>query len=82
MNIEELKRLKGIRKIVMLTAYDYQMVKILDAAGVDIILVGDNLGIVVLGYGNTKSVTMGDMVRHTAAVARGTRSALVVSDMP
>jgi 3-methyl-2-oxobutanoate hydroxymethyltransferase len=82
MDVEGLKRLKGIRKVVMLTAYDYQMAKILDAAGVDIILVGDSLGMVVLGYSDTKSVTMEDMVRHTGAVARGTKSALVVSDMP
>lgn len=82
MDVEELKRLKGVRKVVMLTAYDYQVAKILDASGVDIILVGDSLGMVVLGHGDTKSVTMEDMVRHTAAVAKGTRSALVVSDMP
>ena len=82
MDVEGLKRLKGIRKVAMLTAYDYQMAKILDAAGVDVILVGDSLGMVVLGYSDTKSVTMEDMVRHTGAVARGTKSALVVSDMP
>ncbi len=82
MDVEGLKRLKGIRKVVMLTAYDYQTAKILDAAGVDVILVGDSLGMVVLGYSDTKSVTMEDMVRHTGAVARGTKSALVVSDMP
>ena len=66
----------------MLTAYDYQMAKILDAVGVDILLVGDSLGMVVLGYGDTKEVAMNDMVRHTEAVARGTESAFVVSDMP
>jgi len=82
MEIEELRRLKGVRKVVMLTAYDCQMAKILDAAGVDILLVGDSLGMVVLGYGNTREVTMADMVRHTEAVARGTESAVVVSDMP
>lgn len=82
MDVEELKRLKGVRKIAILTAYDYQMAKILDATGVDVILVGDSLGMVVLGYPDTKSVTMEDMLRHTAAVARGAESALVVSDMP
>jgi len=82
MDVEQLSRLKGVRKIAVLTAYDYQMAKILDAAGVDIILVGDSLGMVVLGYGGTKEVTMNDMVRHTEAVARGAESALIVSDMP
>ena len=66
----------------MLTAYDYQMAKILDTVGVDILLVGDSLGMVVLGYDDTKEVAMNDMVRHTEAVARGTESALIVSDMP
>ena len=55
MDVEGLKRLKGIRKVVMLTAYDYQMAKILDAAGVDVILMGDSLGMVVLGYSDTKA---------------------------
>ncbi|KON29681.1 hypothetical protein AC482_05890 [miscellaneous Crenarchaeota group-15 archaeon DG-45] len=82
MDIARLKSLKGVRKIAMLTAYDYQMAKILDAAGVDILLVGDSLGMVVLGFDGTKAVTMDDMARHTEAVARGTESALVVSDMP
>ena len=66
----------------MLTAYDYQMAKILDSAGVDILLVGDSLGMVVLGHKDTKEVTMLDMVRHTEAVARGTALVVVVSDMP
>lgn len=66
----------------MLTAYDYQMAKILDSAGVDMLLVGDSLGMVLLGHKDTKEVTMLDMVRHTEAVARGTASAVVVSDMP
>lgn len=82
MDVEQLRRLKGVRKIVMLTAYDYQMAKVLDTAGVDVLLVGDSLGMVVLGYDSTKEVTMNDMVRHTEAVARGTESALIVSDMP
>lgn len=82
MDVGRLRRLKGVRKVAMLTAYDYQMAKILDEAGVDILLVGDSLGMVVLGYGDTKEVTMADMVRHTEAVARGAESALVVSDLP
>jgi len=82
MNIEQLKRLKGVGKVVMLTAYDYQMAKILDTAGLDIILVGDSLGMVVLGYEGTRQVTMVDMIRHTEAVARGAESAIIVGDMP
>ncbi|MEA3494366.1 MAG: 3-methyl-2-oxobutanoate hydroxymethyltransferase [Candidatus Margulisiibacteriota bacterium] len=70
------------RKISMLTAYDYPFAKILDEAGVDIILVGDSLGNVVLGYKDTRSVTMDDMVHHTKAVARGVERALVVADIP
>ena len=69
-------------EIRMLTAYDYPMAKILDGAGIDIILVGDSLGNVVLGYKNTRAVTMDDMVHHTKAVARGVKRALVVADMP
>jgi 3-methyl-2-oxobutanoate hydroxymethyltransferase len=73
---------KNGRKISMLTAYDYPTAKILDEAGVDSILVGDSLGMVVLGYEDTTRVTMDDMVHHVKAVARGTKHALVVSDMP
>jgi 3-methyl-2-oxobutanoate hydroxymethyltransferase len=80
--IGDLRRLKGVRKAVMLTAYDYQMAKILDSAGVDMILVGDSLGMVVLGYETTRQVTMADMIRHTEAVARGVSSAVIVGDMP
>jgi len=69
-------------KITALTAYDFPTAKILDAAGVDVILVGDSLGMVVLGYDNTIPVTMEDMIHHTKAVARGTRRALIVGDMP
>lgn len=82
MDIEQLRRLKGVRKVVMLTAYDYQMAKILDMAGLDMILVGDSLGMVVLGYEGTRQVTMADMIRHTEAVARGAESAIIVGDMP
>ena len=68
--------------IVMITAYDYPSAQMVDEAGVDIILVGDSLGMVVLGYENTLPVTMEDMLRHTAAVVRGTKKAMVVGDMP
>ncbi len=68
--------------IVMITAYDYPSAQMVDEAGVDIILVGDSLGMVVLGYENTLPVTMEDMLRHTAAVARGAKRAMVVADMP
>lgn len=69
-------------KITMLTAYDYLTAKLLDELGMDIILVGDSLGMVVLGYENTLAVTMDDMIHHTKAVARGVKSSLVVGDMP
>ena len=65
----------------MLTAYDYSVAKIIDSSGVDCILVGDSLGMVMLGYDNTLSVTMEDMIHHTKAVARGTKDALVLADM-
>lgn len=70
------------RKITMLTAYDYPNAKIIDEAGIDSILVGDSLGMVVLGYEDTTRVTMEDMIHHVKAVVRGTNRALVVSDMP
>lgn len=70
------------RRLAVLTAYDHSFARILDAAGVDIVLVGDSLGNVVLGHANTLPVTMEDMVSHTAAVARAVRRALVVADMP
>ncbi len=66
----------------VLTAYDYYTACAIDESGVPAILVGDSLGNVVLGYDSTVSVTMDDMIHHTAAVARGTRSALVIADMP
>jgi 3-methyl-2-oxobutanoate hydroxymethyltransferase len=69
-------------KIVMLTAYDTPTARLLDAAGVDVVLVGDSVGNVVLGYENTLPVTMDVMVHHTRAVVRGTSRALVVADMP
>lgn len=70
------------RKIAMLTAYDYSMATLLDEAGVDVLLVGDSLGMVALGYETTLPVTMQDMLRHTKAVAAGAKRAMVVGDMP
>lgn len=69
-------------KLTMLTAYDYSTAKLIDEAGIDSILVGDSLGNVVLGYEDTLSVTVNDMIHHGAAVARGAKEALVVIDMP
>jgi 3-methyl-2-oxobutanoate hydroxymethyltransferase len=82
MKLDEFRQMKGEKKIIMLTAYDYQMAKILDEAGVDIILVGDSLGMVIQGYTDTKSVTMEDMIYHTRAVARGARNTPIIGDMP
>lgn len=69
-------------KLTMLTAYDYSTAKLIDQAGIDAILVGDSLGNVMLGYEDTLSVTVEDMIHHGAAVARGAKEALVVIDMP
>ncbi|WP_424899117.1 3-methyl-2-oxobutanoate hydroxymethyltransferase [Trichococcus sp.] len=69
-------------RLTMLTAYDYSTAKLIDAAGIDSVLVGDSLGMVMLGYEDTLSVTMEDMIHHTKAVARGVKDALVVSDLP
>ncbi|MEE8360472.1 MAG: 3-methyl-2-oxobutanoate hydroxymethyltransferase [Candidatus Omnitrophota bacterium] len=73
---------KRSQKITMLTAYDYPMARLVDDGGIDIILVGDSLGMVVLGYDSTLPVTMDDMIRHTQAVRRGMQYALLVGDMP
>jgi 3-methyl-2-oxobutanoate hydroxymethyltransferase len=70
------------RRFVMLTAYDYPTARILDAAGIPVLLVGDSLGQTVLGYETTLPVTMEEMLHHTKAVTKGTRNALVVGDMP
>src|ERR1035438_2672324 len=69
-------------KITCLTAYDYPTARLLDEAGVDVLLVGDSLGMVVLGHESTLPVTIDDMLHHAAAVRRGTTRALVVADMP
>lgn len=73
---------KNGEKVTMLTAYDYSTAKLVDEAGIDSILVGDSLGNVILGYEDTISVTMEDMIHHGAAVARGAKDALIVIDMP
>ncbi|PJI09110.1 MULTISPECIES: 3-methyl-2-oxobutanoate hydroxymethyltransferase [Clostridium] len=69
-------------KLVMLTAYDYSTAKIIDSCNINGILVGDSLGMVCLGYENTLSVTMDDMIHHTKAVTKGAKNALIVADMP
>jgi 3-methyl-2-oxobutanoate hydroxymethyltransferase len=77
-----IKARKGGERITMLTAYDFPFAQLVDGAGVEVILVGDSLGNVVLGYPNSLPVTMEQMIHHTAAVVRGVGRALVVGDMP
>ena len=77
--IQEAKK-RG-EKITMLTAYDYSMAKLIDESGINMILVGDSLGMVMLGYEDTLSVTMEDMIHHTKAVTRGAKNALIVADL-
>lgn len=74
-------KLKG-EKIAVMTAYDYPSAKLAEEAGLDLILVGDSLGMVVLGYDSTVPVTMNDMIHHTKAVARGARDTFILTDMP
>jgi len=81
--VQDLKQKKSAgKKITMLTAYDYFMAGVVDEAGIDAILVGDSLGMVVLGHDSTAKVTMEDMIRHTMAVRRGVKRALLIGDMP
>jgi 3-methyl-2-oxobutanoate hydroxymethyltransferase len=84
--IEKIARIRAMKsaghKIAALTAYDYPMARLLDESGIDIILVGDSLGMVVLGFPDTTHVTMDHMAHHTAAVRRGVERALVVADLP
>ncbi len=81
--VANLKKMKEENnKITMLTCYDYSTAKLMDAAGVEILLVGDSLGNTMLGYENTLPVTMEDMIAHTAAVSRGAENALILGDMP
>src|SRR5205823_14054931 len=75
------KKLRGER-ITALTAYDYPTARLLDESGIEIILVGDSVGMVVLGYEDTTQVTLAEMVHHTRAVARGVKHALLVADFP
>ena len=81
--ITEIKEMKQRKeKIPMLTAYDYVTAKIVDEAGVPLILVGDSLGMVMLGYESTIPVTMEEMIHHTKAVVRGAKKSLIIGDMP
>jgi 3-methyl-2-oxobutanoate hydroxymethyltransferase len=79
-DLQEKKR--AGKKITMLTAYDYPMARLVDEAGIDSILVGDSLGMVVLGYESTVPVTMDEMIHHAKAVRRGTKYAFLIGDMP
>ncbi len=82
MTIPDIKNRKHGTPISVMTAYDYPWARLVDAAGIDIVLVGDSLGMVVLGYPDTVSVTMEEMLHHTKAVVRGVEQALVVADLP
>ena len=80
--IQKILACKGVRPVSELTAYDYPSARLLDEAGVDILLVGDSLGMMMLGFPDTTSVTLAHMLHHTEAVARAHPQALVVADMP
>src|SRR5258708_23922004 len=80
--VPAIRAMKGEKRIGMITAYDYPSAKVADTAGSDIILVGDSLGMVVLGYADTLSVTVDDMLHHTHAAPRAPVPALVVCHMP
>src|SRR5262245_45647537 len=77
-----IRALKGKEKVVVLTAYDVYTGGLLDEAGIHVALVGDSLGMAVLGYETTLPVTMDEMIHHTTAVARGVKHAMIVTDMP
>jgi 3-methyl-2-oxobutanoate hydroxymethyltransferase len=80
--LDDFRKRKGKEKIIMLTAYDFQIAKILDEEEIDMILVGDSLGMVVQGYADTKNVTMEEMLYHTRAVSKGAKKTPIVGDMP
>ena len=82
LTIPDIRNRKNATPIAEVTAYDYPWARLADQAGMDIVLVGDSLGMVVLGYTDTVSVTMEEMIHHTRAVVRGVEHALVVTDMP
>ncbi|MGH2513927.1 MAG: 3-methyl-2-oxobutanoate hydroxymethyltransferase [Candidatus Limnocylindrales bacterium] len=83
MTVSDIARLRSDgRRITMITAYDYPTARLLDEAGIPLLLVGDSLGRAALGYENEIPVSMGDMLHHAAAVVRGARSALIVGDLP
>ena len=79
---QKMAQKKGLAPVAMLTAYDYPTAKLLDEAGADCLLVGDSLGMVVMGYPDTTRVTLADMIHHTGMVARAHPEALVIADMP
>ena len=81
-SVGDIRKRKGKAKITMLTCYDYSFAKILDASGIDVILVGDSLANVVLGIEETRKLSLSEMLNHTKAVAKGSSRALVVADMP
>lgn len=80
--VETFRTSKGQRRLSMLTGYDFTIAKIIDSAGIDAVLVGDSLGMVMLGYENTLPVTMDDMISHCKSVAKALRHALLVCDLP
>jgi len=77
-----IEKKKNGEKIVSITSYDYSFAKLVDGSGIDLVLIGDSLSMVMLGHSNTLSVTMDEMIHHTKAVSRGVSNALIVGDMP